>query len=206
MIPTRIGQKFEGGYLAGVIRVRDCAYLILVAPKLTEGSVQFKTYCSGTPNTHLVNDGWLNTKLLNDSDCPAAHYCSNLNVGGHTDWYLPSLNELELCYRNLKPLDRSNITCLAGSYTGNLGLANGTNLNSIPTGAAYTETNPTQTIVTAFWTSGIEAFDTDWYWTSTESSANKTLSLAQSFLYGGQGWSIKTDDRKVRPVRRVLIN
>ena len=205
MILTRIGQKFEGGYFAGVIRVRDCAYLILVAPKSTECSIHFKTHLECTLVTHLVNNGWLNTKLLNDSEHPAAHYCSNLNVGGHTDWYLPSLNELELCYRNLKPLDRSNITCPAGSYTGNLGLANGTNLDSIPTGAAYTETNPTQTIVTAFWTSGIEAFDTDWYWTSTASSSSTIGSLIQHFSNGYQNWFNKTDVTKVRGVRRVPI-
>ena len=93
MIPTRIGQKFEGGYFAGVIRVRDCAYLILAAPKSTECSIPFKPQWSGTPGTQLGNNGWANTNAMNDAEHPAAQYCRNLNVCGHTDLYLPSRDE-----------------------------------------------------------------------------------------------------------------
>ena len=205
MIPTRIGQKFEGGYFAGVIRVRDCAYLILVAPKLTEGSVQFKTYCSGTPNTHLVNDGWANTNAMNDTEHPAAQYCRNLNVGEHTDWYLPSRDELELCYRNLKPTDWYNLTYTAGTFDGNLSLENGANLNSIPTGAAYTATNPASTIVTAFQTGSVEAFAVGWYWTSTEFSSTANGSLIQNFSNGNQNWFHKLNVYRARGICRVLI-
>ena len=73
MIPTRIGQKFEGGYFAGVIRVKDSAYLILVAPKSTEHKrLQWKTQLSRTPGIQSVNDGWANTNAMNDSAHPAA--------------------------------------------------------------------------------------------------------------------------------------
>ena len=205
MIPTRIGQKFEGGYFAGVIRVKDRAYLVLAAPKSTEGSVRFKTQRSGTPGIHRVNDGWSNTNAMNDTEHPAAQYCRNLNVGGNTDWYLPSRDELELCYRNLKPTDRSNTTSGAGDFSGNLSLANGTNLNSIPTGSAYTETDPTRTIVTAFQTGNVEAFALAWYWTSTESSSYTNYSLIQHFSDGGQLWNFKTSVYRVRGARRVLI-
>ena len=205
MIPTRIGQKFEGGYFAGINRVRDCAYAILVAPKSTECSIPFKTHWGGTPGAQLVNDGWANTNAMNDSAHPAAQYCRSLTVGGHTDLYLPSRDELELCYRVFKPTNRSNTTYTAGTFPGNLRLANGTNLNSIPTGAAYTEINPARTIVTAFQTGGIEAFAVEWYWTSTESSSYANGSLSQNFSNGNQGWNDKANVGRVRSVRRVPI-
>ena len=206
MIPTRIGQHFEGGYFSGVIRSNDSAYLVLAAPKSTEGSVQFKTTYSRTSGIQLVNDGWANTNAMNDSAHPAAQYCRNLNVSGYTDLYLPSRDELETCYRVFKPTGRCNTTYTAGTFAGNLSLATGTNLNSIPTGFEYTETNPTQTIVTAFRAGSVDAFDTSsWYWTSTESSANTNNSLIQLFSYGIQHWSYKANVLRVRSVRRVLI-
>ena len=124
MIPTRIGQKFEGGYFAGVIRVRDCAYAVLVAPKSTECGVQFKTTYSSTLGIRRVNDGWANTNSMNNNKHPAAQYCRSLTVGGHTDLYLPSRDELEMCYRVFKPTNLSNDTYVAGNFTGNLVLAN----------------------------------------------------------------------------------
>ena len=207
MIPTRIGQKFEGGYLAGVIRSKDSAYLVLVAPKSTECSVQFKTTYSRTPGIQLVNDGWANTNAMNDSEHLAALHCRSLTVGGHTDLYLPSRDELELCYRNLKPTDCSNTTYPAGTLSGNLCLATGTNCNSIPTGSAYTGTNPDQTIATAFQTGNVDAFNTSsyYYWTSTESSSGTYASLVQDFSNGDQYWDYKTDVNRVRGIRRVLI-
>ena len=207
MIPTRIGQKFEGGYFAGVIRVRDCAYLILVAPKSTEHThIRFNiTGVCCTLRIQSVNDGWANTNAMNDSAHPAAQYCRSLTVGGHTDLYLPSRDEIEVCYRNLKPTDWDNKTYTAGTFDGNLSLVTGTNCNSIPTGAAYTSTSPAQTIVTAFRTGSVEAFAVEWYWTSTEFSANTIRSLIQDFSDGFQGCCSKPGVLRVRGVRRVLI-
>ena len=206
MIPTRIGQHSEGGYFAGVIRVKDCAYVILVAPKSTERSAQFKTKYSRAPGIQLVNDGWSNTNAMNNNEHPAAQYCRSLNVSGHADLYLPSRDELELCYRNLKPTDCGNTTYPARTLSSNLSLANGTNLNSIPTGAAYTETNPARTIVTAFQGRGADAFNDIAYWTSTESTTYTNISLIQHFDNGFQDWNFKTNVNRVRAVRRVLID
>ena len=205
MILTRIGQKFEGGHLAGVIRVNDCVYAVLVAPKSTECRVQFKTTYSSTPGIQLVNDGWSNTNAMNDADHPAAQYCRSLTVGGHTDLYLPSRAELELCYRVFKPTARDNATYPAGTLRCNLRLATGANRSSIPTGAAYTKTDPAQTIVTARQTGSAEAFAVGWYWTSTESSSYTNSSLSQDFSNGLQSWNFKTGVGRVRGVRRVPI-
>ena len=206
MILTRIGQKFNGVYLAGINRIGNCAYLILAAPKSTECSIPFKTRWGGTPGTQLGNNGWATTNAMNDSEHPAAHYCRSLTVGGHADLYLPSRDELELCYRVFKPTDCSNVTYTAGTFIGNLRLSTGTNLNSIPTGVAYTATNPTQTIVTAFQTGSAEAFETsNYYWSSTEFSEYTSFSLIQDFSDGDQTWFDKTNVLRVRSVRRVLI-
>ena len=204
MIPTRIGQKNEGGYFAGLNRIQNCVYAILVAPKSTEGSIRFKTQGSSTPGIRSVNDGWSNTNLMNDISHPAAQYCRSLNVCGHADYYLPSRDELELCYRYLKPTECCNSTVPASTRSGNLSSATGTNWNSIPTGSAYTETNPARTIVNAFCIGGVEAFEY-WYWTSTESLLYLGRSLIQYFSRGYQGWSDKTHVYRVRPVRRILI-
>ena len=205
MIPTRIGQKIEGGHFAGVNRIQNCVYAILVAPKTTEHKrIQFKTHNSITPGILSVNDGMANTLAMDDKLHPAAQYCRSLNVCGHTDYYLPSRDELELCYRYLKPTEFQNTTVPAGTLSGNLKLATGTNYNSIPTGAAYTATNPAQTTVTVFQKGGVEAFE-NWHWTSTESSSYTNYSLIQNFSDGDQLWSYKTHVVRVRPVRRVSI-
>ena len=207
MIPTRVGQKFESGHFTGVIRVGTTCYAIIVAPKSTQTSgLPCKTTNSATENTQSVNDGWANTRSMNNSSHPVAQYCCNIAAGGYTDWYLPSCDELELCYRYLKPTVQYNATYTAGTYTGNIGLADGANPSSIPAGTAYTRTNITRTTVTTFRSGGVEAFDSSFYWTSTESSSSTNRSLIQYFGNGHQGNPIKTfTDGSVRAVRRVLI-
>jgi hypothetical protein len=36
--------------------------------------------------------------LLASRDHPAAEFCVNLSIGGHTDWYLPARYELDIAY------------------------------------------------------------------------------------------------------------
>ena len=205
MIPTRVGQKFKGGYFTGVIRIGTTCYAIIVAPKSTQTSgLPFKTSDSATANTQSVNDGWTNTNSMNNSSHPVAQYCRNMTAGGYTDWYLPSRDELELCYRNLRPTTQNNWVGTPGS--GNLGLANGTNPNSDPAGAAYTTTNPAQTTATTFRSGGVEAFDEAYYWSSTEYSSDTSYALFQDFGDGYQNYYTKTyTGYEVRGVRRVVV-
>ena len=63
--------------------------------------------CSGTsiPGTQIsVGSGEANTALIvagcNETTF-AAKLCADLNLGGQTDWFLPSMDELNLMYRNL---------------------------------------------------------------------------------------------------------
>ena len=204
MIPTRIGQVLRGGTFTGFNRVRDTVYSIIVAPKSTEMSLTQKTTMTATPCAHSTIDGVANTNAMNDVTHPAAFYCKSLTVNEFADWYLPSKNELELCYRNLKPSNQLNYVYESGQLNGNLKLANGTNTNAIPVGMPYTTNSPMQTIVVDFIRSSICAFDDDWFWTSTECSSNTTSSLIQLFSSGGQYWYYKTTTAKVRGVRREL--
>ena len=205
-IPTTIGQAWGGGYYAGVIKVGTTRYALIVAPKSTQTTGAFKTSADATANTQSVNDGWTNTNSMNNSSHPAAQYCRNMTAGGYTDWYLPSRDELELCYRNLKPTTDNNTVYAASTYTSNLNLANGTNPDSDPAGAAYTTTNPAQTTVTTFRSGGVEAFDAAWYWTSTEYSSGTSRALIQTFDNGLQDTNNKTyTGGKVRAVRRAAI-
>ena len=204
MIPTRIGQKFGGGYFAGINRIGHTAYAIIVDPKSLETKLALNTSKSLSSETQSVINGWANTAAMDSSEHPAAQYCRNLTAGGYTDRYLPSRDELELCYRYLKP-GTSNNTTLRRNHGGNQTTQPGTNPNSVPVGAAYTATNPLQTIVTAFRTGGAEAFDEQYYWTSTESSTITYYSLFQNFSDGSQYWNYKTNVYRVRGVRRVQI-
>lgn len=204
MIPTRIGQKLQGGTFTGFNRIRNSVYGIIVAPKITDDELELKLFDTTTSNTSSVIDGVTNTNAMNNTKHPAARYFKNLVVNGFKDWYIPSKNELELCYRYLKPNSSYNQDYVKNTYGGNLSLPNGTNLSSIPQGEPYTKTSPTQTIVTRYRYSYGEKF-IGRYWTSTESSTNPEGSLIQGFLNGYQCWFNKTDVNKVKGVRRVLV-
>lgn len=205
MIPTRIGQKVEGGFFTGINRIGKIAYAIIVDPKSLQAQLEIKTAFNATPNTQSINDGWANTTNMDNINHPAARYCRTLTAGGYTDRYLPGRNELELCYRYLKPTANSNAVYSAKTFAGNLGLANGTNPTSIPTGRAYTATSPSQTIVTAFCSGSADAFEVGDYWSSTEFSTSKISSLVHHFSDGRLYLDSKTSVNRVRAVRRVEI-
>ena len=69
--------------------------------------------CGGTG----IGTGWLNTQLITNASgvsdtiatdtlvsiyhyANAASICAQLTLGGHSDWYLPSINELSQLYIN----------------------------------------------------------------------------------------------------------
>lgn len=150
---------------------------------------------------------------------PAAHYCNSLNIAGRTDWYLPSRDELELSWRNLKPTTTANYVSAdrpagatpdyqnLGSY-GGTEATHGLNKNNAPAGAAYTSGVPAQTAATAFQTGGTEAFEfgAAYYWSSTEYNAsNAWLQYWGSSTPGHQSYNYKAGTYRVRAVRRSVI-
>ena len=201
--PPSIGDAYGGGFFAGQIGVGGVAtHNLVVGPKASaESSVtSYKTANTATPGADSVIDGPQNTAdMVADGSSavyPSAHFCNNLVTGGFSDWYMPAKNELEVCYYNLKPSTDGNDT------------ADGINPNAIPPRASnYTSGIPAQTSAAAFVTgTGAEAFVTNlvgYYWSSTENSA--TQGFVQYFLNGNQFAYNKTEDFRVRAIRRVAV-
>lgn len=211
--PTTIGEAYGGGYYAGKIVQGGTTYYLIVAPKSSgeNSGKQWKTSSDAGPTaTQTLNNGPAASAAMNSATYPAAQFCEGLSIGGYTDWYLPARDELELCYRNLKPTTNANNTSARpkSSYTypeGNdvSGDTMGVNRNSSPTGAAYTSSSPAQTSVTLFQTGNTEAFAAGTYWSSSEYS--DSVAWRQVFNDGNQNTTNKSITNYVRAVRRLPV-
>lgn len=199
------GSYYEGGYYAGVMTDRtgtlpSDTYYLVVADKSQE---VFLPRYSGSGNASAGNvnfaNGWDNTssEAAGGTDYEAAVYAegvtvvngdSSVNAGlDFTDWYIPSSNELEVMYRNLKPDSSPNNT--DGS--------NGSNLDSVPPyNASYSVNNPAQTVSPAFAAGGDQAFNTD---TSSQYVLNGTFDAGTTNWspYSGANLSITTGDKRL---------
>jgi hypothetical protein len=201
-------------------------YRVIVAPKSSgeNASIAYKNATTAAPTAcQTISEGRKATLAMVGADTstvyPAAWWCYGLNIGGRTDWYLPARDELELCWRNLKPTTDANYAtadrgtgygasyATLGSY-GDTSAAHGNNPNSAPAGAAYTAGVPSQTAATAFRTSGTEVFEygAAYYWSASEySAANAWYQNWDSSLPGYQNNHYKTNAYRVRAVRRSII-
>lgn len=209
--PTVPGTPYQGGFYAGRITIGGSTYAIIAAPKASGHSTSkaWKASADSTSGTLSVNDGLANSNAMNNANHPAAQFCRGLTIGGYNDWYLPSRDELEVCYRKLKPTTGANT--VYASRTANFGAGgngvdeqgNGDNDNSSPAGAAYTTSDPAMTAAAAFHSGGAECFDSAYYWSSTEFVA--TSAWIQNFSTGSQNYTNKPNAYCVRAVRKVLI-
>lgn len=198
-IPSTPGTPFGGGYYAGRINVGGQIYTIVVAPKAlggeAPGTLAWKTSNTTTAGTTSTNDGWANTNAMATAGIanhPAGQFCRGLSIGGYNDWYLPSKDELEILYRNFKPATQANNT------------GSGANPSSVPPTSNYTSGNPAQTSIALFQQGGAEAFQANWYWSSTEYGSS--TAWLQYFGTGGQTSGSKTSAPFVRAIRRVLVS
>ena len=106
-----IGDIYEGGILAYIFQAVDPGYIegqthgIIAAAEDTSTACQWG--CLGSPITGAdsaaIGSGAQNTIDI-DLGCTtagiAADLCINLSLSGKTDWFLPSLNELQQLYNN----------------------------------------------------------------------------------------------------------
>jgi hypothetical protein len=105
-----VGSQFGGGFFAGEILLDGERYALIVAPKAAgeKFGLEFKKKSLGTADgTDSEDDGLTNSNKINDENHPAAQLCRSLEIGGHSDWYLPSRDELMRIWLALGPNKKS---------------------------------------------------------------------------------------------------
>lgn len=194
-VPTEAGTPFGGGFYAGRIAFNGDIYATIVSPKNggEHGPAIWLPKYTEIAGAGSFFDGLANTKAMADAGSDLAKWALALNLGGETDWYLPSRDELELLYRHFKPTDDENYV-----------YRNGDNPTSMPPGYPYALHLPGQTPVELFREGAAEAFEESWYWSSTQYSAN--LAWGQLFAGGRQYASYKGLTGRARAVRRIKIS
>lgn len=239
--PSKYGDPYQGGFYAGQIKIGTNWYALVVAPKSQEFLSASCTSTALTPGLSTqaksIEDGWSNTTDLvayNVANSgvffPAAQTCYDLTYAGFSDWYEPSIMELELAYRTLKPTSSVNVTSQAPETDINSGAVVGsTNENvtlwpgtTIPArmgnyiNASGLASYPAITSSAAFVGVVQEGFAADTYWSSSAPTSdivgreNMTMFDFSSGYVNGGGYNsgsaaYTTTVRYVRPFRRVWL-
>jgi hypothetical protein len=192
-----IGTTMDGGFYAGRILIDGKPYALIVAPK-DEGErvgVEWIGDYKDVPGAKSWNDGLANTDAMAEAGSPLAQWARDLRIACHADWYLPSQDELEIMYRNLKPTATENSQWARS----------GINLSAIEPTRPYTQDSPAQTMTEAFQQGGAQAFDPEWYWSSTQHAAYSDYAWFQLFDNGHQYYDFKSAELRARAVRRLPI-
>lgn len=190
-----IGTAFEGGFFAGLFTLNGDTYGLVVAPK-AQGELEEATwggYGNDLPAAISFNDGLANTRAMAEAESDLARWMLALDIAGFADWYLPSRDELEILYRNLKPTTQQNYCSFR----------DGENPSTEPVSYPYSATNPAQTQASAFAEGGEESFAPRWYWASTQSSPS--YAWVQYFDGGNQVNFRKDLEYRARAVRRFKV-
>ncbi|MFA7268315.1 MAG: DUF1566 domain-containing protein [Sterolibacterium sp.] len=192
-----IGDAIGDGFFAGRIRIDGQVFAIVVAPKLQgqRNDTTWNISSKSVEGAMSYCDGMANTQAMAEAGSRLAQWALDLRIGGHNDWYLPSQDELEIIYRNLKPTAEQN-WCYARS---------GINLSAVEPTRPYTLDFPLQTQAPLFKEACAEAFDPAWYWSSTQHISLPVYAWDQCFLNGNQDFYHNTDDLRARVVRRIAI-
>lgn len=107
-----IGQPWpeQGGIYAGLMRGAagkpDYHLVVPAGPKGFIAKVAWGGYEKDEAAAGSEYDGYANTRALVNSkqSHPAAEWAAELEIEGHTDFYLPSRRELALCYAHVPEL------------------------------------------------------------------------------------------------------
>jgi hypothetical protein len=102
----------QGGLLAAILRgpivesVEQPPFALLVSDAAA-GEIEdiaWGEYGKDVPGTSSRTDGKANTDAMVLASCPAALRVRDLTIDGHSDWYLPSLGELNSAAANVPEL------------------------------------------------------------------------------------------------------
>jgi len=101
----------QGGTFAAILRaprVGDAEQppyaLIVSGAAAGEFRSQWGEYGKDVAGAKSRSDGRGNTEAMADAECPAALRVRELRIDGHTDWFLPSLGELNSAAANVPEL------------------------------------------------------------------------------------------------------
>ncbi len=192
-----LGTSMGGGFYAGRILIDNTVFALIVASK-SEGEnngIEWIADHKDVPDAKSYFDGTANTKAMADAGSKLAQWVQSLSIGGNDDWYIPAQDELEIIYRNLKPTTEKN-----SRYA-----RSGINLSAVVPTRPYTLESPAQTQAEAFQSGGKEAFEDEWYWSSTQHAADSVYAWFQTFYDGSQDSDGKSAELRARAVRRLAI-
>lgn len=191
-----IGTPMPGGFFAGAINLNGQRFAIILAPKVPgDLSGIWHPKEIDVPGAISYNDGLANTLAMAAANSNMVKDVLALIIDEQNDFYIPSQDELELCYRAFKPGTDQN-WCYARS---------GINLSAVPPTYPYTPEHPAQATLDAFKTGGEEAFEEEAYWSSTQHAGISHYAWCQGFKDGNQLSYYKNHKLRVRAVRRQPI-
>lgn len=183
----------EGGFFSGAIRINDALFGIITASK-KQGQykgILLPSY-DDVPGAASCFDSRANTIAMAEAGSPIAQKALSTTINGHSDWVIPARDVLEVQYRTGKPTAQANYVYRSGD-----------NPSSVPAGYPYTSAIPAQCQDPLFQEGGAEAFDADWYWSSTQSSPYDAW--GQNFDDGYQHGINKGSEGVVRLVRLIQL-
>lgn len=191
-----LAVPFGGGFFVGRMRVDGEVYGLIVAPKANgETEMVWSDNYKSVSGALSWHDGLANTQAMAAAGSGLAKWALGLEIAGHSDWYIPAQDELEVMYRALKPTTSGN----------SLYARSGTNLSVFEPTYPYTADSPSQTLSGDFKEGGAEAFEDEWYWSSTQHSGNSHYAWNQDVSDGSQNGNHKDGCFRARAVRRFKL-
>lgn len=194
-----VGEAFGGGYYVGKMQYPDGIYALVIAPKATGEDSSFTRFYANAGVSFSGNTSVYDGLVIRDNmiaagiaNFPAQQWCNGLTIGGFTDWYLPAREELEICYRYLKPTTGANITTV------------GATAHSVPPTSNYVAGNPAQTTAALF-RATTQRFASDYYWCASYSGDAEYPGHVIRMTTGARAVTPYDDTYYIRAVRRVFL-